>query len=588
MQKLAVRLSSQPVRPLLERMDPGGWVYDTAAFPSGEIGVIHAPVTHGQGDRTALMQRTNTGPGLIRLENGDIIAWSGLPLAEGQKVKLTAARDLPKLAPELDGVFAAIGWSASEGRLYVITDFLGLQPVYVGDDGQGGWMAANETKVFPYTPDAASWGAFIAFGQSIGRSTATQHAERLRPATVLAITPGLPGVEGANRQIETSRYWETPDEGSEPPTRAIVELLKDNTAAYHGLVDDSVFLLSGGFDSRAIFAALHELGVKEKKALILSHYEEDADLDGKLAALVARRTNTPIDYRQPDRDFFSSTAYLDYIDAIDGGTPNLYMFIAQLSSVIQHCGAVWEGLIPPLALRAPLQTGDGSFETFHKTMFKTGGEAVKIFKPSVRTAFRDAFEAEFERTKTFYPNQPHGVWQWVVENRMRNRTGVNPTKVYINHVTPLMVGASRPFWKLAATIPFNRRRDYHYYVDVFRTLTPELTRIPFSSGSVLHRGDAPWLTFKRYKAIQDIWRAVQRRPRLAKLLGLDQEMYFTPSRYVGHAALYREEDDLLDMDVVRRAETDDALREQVGKLLFHWRTTRWVHENRLHETLEAA
>lgn len=579
MQKLAVRLSPQPVRPLLERMDPGGWGYDTAAFPGGEIGVVHPP-----SPRKTLLERTGTGPGLLRLDNGDIIAWSGLPLAEGQRVKLTAARDLPRLAPQLDGVFAAVGWSVEDRKLYVITDFLGLQPVYVGDDGQGGWIAANETKVFPYTPDAASWGAFIALGQSIGRSTATRHAERLRPATVLIVTPEA----GSNHPVETSRYWEMPGEGPEPPARDVVEILKENARAYHALAPENVFLLSGGFDSRLLLAALHELGAQNKKALILSHYDEDADLDGKLAARVAQATNTSIDYHHPDRNFFSTTAYLDYIKAIDGGTPNLYLFIAQLASALQHRGAVWEGLIPALALSTLQQVGDGTFDTYAREKFKNGTPAVQIFKPAARRIFLEAFHAEFERTKSLFPDTSHGMWQWIVENRMRNRAGVNPTKVYVNHVTPLMVGASRKLWEAAAPISYQRRQNHAFYLDVFRELSPQLTRIPFISGSVLHRGEAPWLTFRRYKAVQDAWRAVQGRPRVARLLGLEKDMSFTPSRFVEHPALYAEEDDMLDMDVVRRAKTDILLRKQVGKMLFHWHTTRWVHENRLHATLASA
>lgn len=573
MQKLAVSVGSRPVRPLLKTMDPGGWTIETASFPGGEIGVVHAPA-----ERNGLMAKTGTGPGLMRLDNGDIIAWSGLPLAPKQQVKLKAAADLPVIARALDGVWSAIGWSAAEGKLYLTLDFLGLQPLYVGD-ADGSWIAANETKVFPYSPDAAGWGGFVIFGQPIGRASLTSHAERLRPAAVLTVTPGTPV------RVETGRYWEMPDEGSrEPSTADIVSVLEANTAAYHSVADESVLLLSGGFDSRLVLGLLHRLKAS-RRALILSHYDEDADLDGRLAALVARKTDTPVEYDHPDRAFFSSRDYLDYIHAIDGGTPNLYMFIAQLSAALDNRVAVWDGLIPPLALRAPLQTGDGALAPFRHERFLTGGQPIRIFKPQVLKHFRDAFQAELERTKSLYPDSPHGRWQWVVENRMRNRTGVNPTKVYVNRVTPLLVGASRPLWELAGTIPFQRRRDYQYYVDVFRTLSPTLSSVPFSSGGDLHRADTPWLIYKGYALQQQGWRALARRPRLARMIGIAHDASFAPSRFMEHPALYNEEDDMLDMDVVRRMETDDALRASNGKLLFHWRTTRWVHENRLHETL---
>ena len=141
MQKLAVRLGSKPVRPILERMNPGGWTIETAAFPGGELGVIHGPRADA-----APMARTGTGPGLMRLDNGDIIAWSGLPLAKGQQVKIRSARDLATVARELDGVFAAVGWSQEDGRLYATVDFLGLQPFYYGDTPDG-WMADRKSVV---------------------------------------------------------------------------------------------------------------------------------------------------------------------------------------------------------------------------------------------------------------------------------------------------------------------------------------------------------------------------------------------------------------------------------------------------------
>lgn len=588
MQKLALCLGHRPVRPMLEIMDPGGWTIDAAAFPGGEIGVIHAPVTQTMGDRTQPLVRTKTGPGLLRLENGDIIAWSGLPLGEGQALKLTAARDLPKLAPTLDGIFAAIGWSAAEQKLYVVNDFLGLQPIYAGDDGEGGWMAATETKAFPYTPDPAGWGAFIILGYPIGRASLTQHAERLRPATLMTVAAGMPGIEGANRQIETSSYWHMPEEGPEPAPDAAADALKANTAAYQALTDANVCLLSGGFDSRIILAALYKLDVKGRRALILDHSNLDGDLDGKLARQVARRTDTAIQYRQPDAAFFSSREYLEYVRSIDGSTPNLYLFISQLASNLKGSGAVWEGLIPALALSTLQQVGDGSFDAFAKQKFNTGTPAVQVFRPTVWRSFVDAFHAEFERTKSLYPNTAHGMWQWIVENRMRNRAGVNPTKVYANHATPLMVGASRRLWETAAPVPFRRRQDHGFYLDVFRALSPELTQVPFYSGGTMHRGDAPWLAYTACRVSQKGWRAIAARPRLARLVRVGQKFGFAPSRFVRHPSLYEEEDDMLDMDVVRRAREDSELRKVIGKQLFHWRAARWIHEDRLFSTLQEA
>ncbi|MCH8683956.1 hypothetical protein [Pedomonas mirosovicensis] len=582
MQKLAVRLGSKPVRPLLEKMNPGGWTIDTAAFPGGEIGVIHAPAS-----KTAALSRTGVGPGLLRFPNGDIIAWAGLPIARNQRVPLTQANGLPGLAPELDGIFAAIGWSAAEGRLYVITDFLGLQPLYVGDDA-GDWLAASETKVFPYDPDPVGWGGYyLILGHAIGDATQTRHARRLRPASVLAVTP--PEKPGTPPKVETTRHWDMPQEGDKDASaEEAAEALLDSAASYQALVGRSVCLLSGGFDSRLILSILTKLGVERRQALILSHYDEDADLDGKIAATIARRTQTPVTYFQPDRDYFSSRTYLDYLWSIDGATPTLYIFMAQMISALKGIDAIWEGLVPAMAFKTIHRTEDGTFDGFLREKCRAIPETIQFLKPQVRKDFLDAFHAEFDRTRTLYPDTPHGMWQWILENRIRHRVSVNPTKAFANRVTPLNLGASRRLFSITAPAPYGRRRERSLYLEVYRIIAPELARVPFYSGGVLHRGDAPWYSFAACKLMQDGWKALACYPGLARRLGLGQHFGFAPSRFVRHPAIYKEEDDYLDMDVVRRAETDDQLRKVIGKFLFHWRTTRWVHEDRLYSTLGEA
>lgn len=555
-------------------MNPGGWKPDVASLPCGEIGVLYAP-----GPQSVALSNAGIGPGLQRLENGDIIAWSGLPLAPNRKLWVPRASDLPNIAPRLDGTFAAVGWSQAQQRLYVITDFLGLQPLYVGTP-QGHWTAATETKAFPYAPDPAGWGAFISCGHAIGRGSMTIHAERPHPATVMTVRPGPPA------RVETTRYWQFPTQGTKSPSaEEAVDALLENAAAYQALAPENVCLLSGGFDSRLILGLLYRMQVEQRRALILSHDDEDADLDGKLARLVARRTGTPVSTYQPDREYFSSADYLNYVWGIDGATPNLYLFIAQLSGGLSNLGAIWEGLIPAMAFKSIQRTEEASFTAFRQQKCKPVADVIQIFKPWVRQMFLEAFDDEFERTKSLYPDTAHGMWQWLVDNRMRHRIGVNPTKVYANYATPLMLGASRHLWEITAPAPYDQRHSRSLYLDVFRTLAPELTRVPFYSGGVLHRADSPWMLFSACRYAQRMWKAIASNQRLARRLGVAKHYGFTPSSFVRHPALYREDDDMLDMDVVRRAETDEMLRKQVGKLLFHWRSTRWVHENRLHAAL---
>lgn len=569
MRKFAVSVGGG-VAALLERMNPGGWKSEIASFEGGELGVVYAPLS-------AVASHPLLSQPIIRLDSGDLIAWAGLPLG-ADAAACRCAADIHDLARRLDGAFAAVGWSASERCLYLASDFLGLQPMYFGE-AQGVWQAASETKAFAYAPDAAGWGAFLRCGHPIGRASLTRNAERIEAGTNIKVE----FAEG--RRMSRERYWQWPTGSRIPSHDELLAALEANVAAYHGVAPQAVCLLSGGFDSRLIVGLLRRQGLATR-GLIVSHADENGNQDAILARKVATRAGIAAEMRHPDPDFFSSRRYLDYVWAIDGATSNLYLFIAQIQQFLDGT-PVWEGLIPAHTLRTVHQPPDGGFAAFRRRECAPENEAWKIFKPAFRKDMTEAFETEFARTRAQHPDDSFGMWQWIVENRMRNRTGVNPLKVYANCALPLLAGSSQSFWRAVATLPYEVRHDYRYYLDFFASAFGDLTDIPFDSGGELYGSwrSQPRLAYHRLRS--RCYLELDRRPRLKRLLGFSGHG-FKPSCFLQARPLWEEDDDHLDMDFVRAAARDAARARKISTTLFHWRTARWVHENRLYPTLAGA
>jgi hypothetical protein len=567
MRKFAISVGGK-VSTLLERMNPGGWKTEIAPFEGGELGVAYAPSPE-------VASHPLLSQSIIRLDNGDLIVWSGLPLGADRADVCRRAADIHDLARRLDGAFAAVGWSAGERCLYLASDFLGLQPIYIGESG-GIWQAASETKAFAYVPDPAGWGAFLRCSHPIGRASLTHNAERVEAGTNIRVELAEGG------RLSRERYWQWPAESRIPSHDALLAALEANVAAYHSVAPQAVCLLSGGFDSRLIVGLLRRQGIATR-GLIVSHADENGNQDAKLAQKVAACAGIAAEMRHPDPDFFSSRRYLDYVWAIDGATSNLYLFIAQIQQFLDGA-PVWEGLIPAHTLRTVHQPADGGFAAFRGLECAPENERWKIFRPAFRKEMAEAFEAEFARTRAQHPDDSFGMWQWIVENRMRNRTGVNPLKVYANRALPLLAGSSQSFWRAVATLPYEVRQDYRYYLDFFVSVFGDLANIPFDSGGELYGSWRSQPRLAYYRLRSRCYHELNRRPRLKQLLGRGMHG-FKPSRFLQARPLWEEEDDHLDMDFVRAAARDAARARKIAPILFHWRTARWVHENRLYAVL---
>jgi len=402
-----------------------------------------------------------------------------------------AARELPTL----DGAFAAVHWDAAHHTLVVVTDFLGMQPLYEVDVGAGLVLASELKGVVAgagqrVEMDPLGWGLLAALGHFAEDATSQKGVRRVPESTVIVF-------DAVTRQRKESRYWRWPDpqrgltlDGVD--TGAVVAAFRRHLLAYQAHRASATILLSGGFDSRLIAATLAAEGARPD-SLILSHADEQDDADGELAIRVARALGFRYTMVPPVPGFYSSAAYVDYLIMNEVTTTSFGLFIAQLaSSIAGRAEAVWEGVAPNYTLRTPHQQG-GGFEPFFRTQTDalnvTLWQAIRaVFAPPIADAMETGLRDCMRRTPERYSDDAFGVAEFVTRSRMRNRTGPNPLKVYANDLLPFIPGLSKELWGLTAGIPYELKEGGRLSLELFRRHFPSMARIPFCSEGILVPG----------------------------------------------------------------------------------------------------
>ena len=250
----------------------------------------------------------------------------------------------------LDGPFAIVMWHDALRRLTIVTDILGMQPLYF--HRHTGLLAiASEVRALTASgvcdarPDVSGWGAFLSFGHTIADLTLVDDVRRVAPGSVVVYEPDTDA-------LSVSSYWSWPAPRVDAVDDSTIDTLGGQIVdevraclAYH---PQPFVCLSGGYDSRLILAALDDIG-QRPPILTLAHPDEQGDLDGKLASRVARAFHLAVDHRVPRPDFFSTPDYLDYVRTSGLASPSLYLFIAQLASCLQTgVEAIWDGIFPEI------------------------------------------------------------------------------------------------------------------------------------------------------------------------------------------------------------------------------------------------
>lgn len=555
--KLAIHIgadASRRVGTMLDRQNPCGLAASRRDVGRGTIGCL--------GD-VALPAR------------GNLCFCTGWPIHGPDVDDLANAASAQRWLPACDGAFAGIFWDAQREFLVVVTDCLGMQPLYMRHvDGE--LTLVSETKALHGDPDLGAWGAFISLGHPVGERSLLSGLQRVPAASILTY-------DCARHQLNIRRYWHWP-----APTGAwrrydFLEALEADIHACAAFGDPGSVLLSGGFDSRLLLFLLRRARIGAD-ALIVSHDDEHDDADGRLAEAVATSSGIPFRKARPPRDFFSTQAYLDYLAASDAGHPSMDLFIAKVASQIR-ARAVWDGLVPGFVFM-PLHQYEGGFEAYLQAEVRgTGSAAWKaagiVFRPEVVEAMSEGFSGDLRSVMSRLPQDGSGLARFVIENRSRHRACMNPLKVYANRADAFTPGLSKDFMSHAAMIPFEEKQHGRFYRQLLARLDKRSLAVPFLSGGQLMKGARinPAYGRERMRIVARGFRA--RHPSLfagAKTSRPER------SAFLGRH-LFEEDDPWIDPRACKKLATPGAGNELAWKLLFHWKAWQWLHEGRLDRML---
>lgn len=534
-------------------------------------------------------------------EDGSFLAFAGLPIMSGRSalgsVRATDSLVRGALAGNdpaetmaglraLDGAFVALWWNARLGELSLVTDFLGMQPLYRAAAG-GELLFASEVKTFvragalPAEPHAGAWGAMLYFGHQIGPQSLLAGATRVPAAAALLFN------SPRGERTSTTWLWPARSGGGTADAAAlrdsVGEAVRSDVAAYAATHPDASILLSGGFDSRLILCLCRDLGLRPR-ALVQSHPDENADADARFAQAFAHRLGLPWRLVPVQADFFGSDAYLRFLERNEVATPSYQLFISTVATAVapeRH--GVWEGLLLDPALK--FDDGEGGFPPYLASRMgsrRAYRDATRlVFAPAWAEQMSAEYDALLAAEQALFPDDADGVWRFSVLNRSRFRTGVNPYQVYDTVTPPLTPGMSKRFWEVVAGADPRARFGKRLYRAVFDQLAPEGLRLPIASGSSLLPGHAGVRLYHEQRARAAVQRAA-RRPRVKRLLraaGLPTPFEWQPSRFL--QAAFREaslDDHRLNADWIRGRRAGGSLgcTDPVAlEVLMYWQA--WHH-----------
>ena len=494
-----------------------------------------------------------------------------------------------RAASSFDGAHCTIVDDPASHRVAIVTDVLGMQPVYVYH-GNDCTLVASELRAFPASgivqiaADAAGWGAFLSFGHAISDRSMLDGVRRLPPATITLI-------DTRDLSRRDCSYWAWPEPGPEIPIRqldtaALLGALEDDVRRYMGYSSEAALLLSGGFDSRLVMAMVIRHG-GHPRAISVLHANEAGGADGRFAAALARRFGIEHDVHDTPRDFYRSRAYLKYIDYNQCSTQNLHLFIAQVAQhLVPSARAVWEGVFPGPCIRAPSSFVGDTKRNGISTSSGLWRGAQKIFTSHAVERMRQEFGETLDAEVDACGRDAAGARRFFVQNRTRYRTAANPLSVYANFVLPFTPGVNRALWQVNVNVSGRQDSKAGLYFVLFQRHLPEYLSVPvISSGTLYGRGvaDIGYIREKgrlRGSALLDRIRILSGR-RHGVSSQFDDASPLV-ERVVSHVS---PDSPWLDADEVREIQRSPNGSTPAHKLLFYWQMWHWIMEGNLTQGL---
>ena len=404
---------------------------------------------------------------------------------------------------DLNGEFVFAHHDPKSRSLTVANDRFGMVPLYYYcKDGE--FLFASEVKAIlrvlgPQELDWESLADFFYLTQMTAQKTLFRDVRALDSAQLLGYRDG---------RLERTRYHDfaaTPIlEPSEVCTRKAASLFVEAVGRRTEADKPNTVMLSGGFDSRLILGALHELGVAPR--LITLEGARVGGADGRLAARVAERLGLEHDLRATREDFMSSRDCLETFYIQDGMFASWEAFVMEgYPELDSGLGVVWDGLAMGASLGSSRQREPGTRVTEDNLKQFAGGRGRQVGIPSrryrsfllrliltpyhfrlVNTSFMQRLRDELARI----PESENQFPTFILKQRTRRRVATLPHQLFASKVKAVTPAVDADFLDYVLAIPQSLKHNHKFYVDMLRQHFPALTEVPVNSGGFEFRFDA--------------------------------------------------------------------------------------------------
>ncbi|UTF50719.1 hypothetical protein NLA06_02185 [Desulfomicrobium sp. ZS1] len=504
------------------------------------------------------------------ISDDKLLFYSGVPLPTPVAIPSSWDNAVKEFS-SYEGIFNIFYLDKSSRKFVVCTDFLGFQPLYWMTEGSNIYFSSH-TKFFESDFDPVGWGSFLSLGYTIGNSTLTSNVKRVPPASIIVI-------DLDSKKLLTQQYWSFSSINNKQSINFLFESLVDSVDKAISAANSEHFLLmSGGFDSRLIACMLKRRSCPFR-GVIVSHYDENFDADARLAKALASQLSIPYDFYTPEKDYFSSKAYLDYLFDSDSEIASLYLFISQVAQYVPQ-GTVWDGIIPGGSLKG----NKGGFQIYFSSRMKKYEDPIwdaarQVFAKGVAEQMWESFQDALHNEVFDYSDDSEGVTLFNFQNRMRNRIAPNPFKIFQKNAQILTLGATKDYINCAMGFNYQEKGAHKLYFELLSRYIPEALKLPFAHGFNLVRSKKHNYLFDILFAASNVVNFLRRHPRLVGLLGLNfNKNFFTDSSFINFDKDDFKNDSMLNYQFVTKLMQGDVISPIAMHIFFYWRIWRMIHQ----------
>ena len=408
----------------------------------------------------------------------------------------------------LDGAFAIVLFDSQEKAVSVVSDRLGLRPLYYWVSPKLFAFSAEvksflDLPGFPKQVDPLALEEFLAYGYMLNDRTWFENVRVLEPATILRVSQS---------KCSQTQYWSWNDVKPLPPTVSVDEAAEEMGWLWQKAVESHVasdhtysLTLSGGLDSRAVLAAIPE---DRMPVPCVAMGAADCD-EVRFAAQAARVRRCPhyVIHLNGQENWLLKRE--PFVWLTDGMSSMLHMHGSAMTPKLHELSTIMlKGYIGDLVAGGSYAIGEGSPLAYFKKKYS---HKVTI------TSFNGT-----QHVLRLWRDSGMTIEQFAIYQRTRRST-LRGSIQHSAHVEERKPFVSKDFLSFVMSMPENYRRNSVVYRRMLLSRYPALfERIPWqATGAPIGASRTQeWLSRARRKVLSKSWSMFEAK--------LPRSLQFTP------------------------------------------------------------